>query len=117
MNRNGAIIILDERGREVARYQMVYGAHIHIEEGKRVKQDQMLATWDPYTFAILTEVAGQIKFQDLKEGMTVDEEVDEVTGQSRMVVRIRLTKRNSRVWKSVQAAKSSRLIRCPSALI
>jgi len=87
MNRNGAIIILDERGREVARYQMVYGAHIHIEEGKRVKQDQMLATWDPYTFAILTEVAGQIKFQDLKEGMTVDEEVDEVTGQSRMVVK------------------------------
>lgn len=87
MNRNGAIIILDERGREVARYQMVYGAHIHVEEGKRVKQDQLLATWDPYTFAILTEVAGQIKFQDLKEGMTVDEEVDEVTGQSRMVVK------------------------------
>jgi len=87
MNRNGAIVILDERGREVARYQMVYGAHIHIEEGKRVKQDQLLATWDPYTFAILTEVAGQIKFQDLKEGMTVDEEVDEVTGQSRMVVK------------------------------
>jgi len=87
MNRNGALIILDERGREVARYQMVYGAHIHIEEGQRVKQDQLLATWDPYTFAILTEVAGQIKFQDLKEGMTVDEEVDEVTGQSRMVVK------------------------------
>ena len=47
----------------------------------------MLATWDPFTFAILTEVAGHIKFQDLKEGVTVDEEVDEVTGQSRMVVK------------------------------
>jgi DNA-directed RNA polymerase subunit beta' len=87
MNRNGALTILDERGREVARYQIVYGAHIHVADGARVQQDQMLATWDPFTFAILTEVAGHVKFQDLKEGVTVDEEVDEVTGQSRMVVK------------------------------
>ena len=87
MNRNGALTIIDERGREVARYQIVYGAHLHIPDGARVQQDQMLATWDPFTFAILTEVAGHIKFQDLKEGVTVDEEVDEVTGQSRMVVK------------------------------
>ncbi|HEX8889371.1 MAG TPA: DNA-directed RNA polymerase subunit beta' [Pyrinomonadaceae bacterium] len=87
MNRNGALTIIDERGREVARYQIVYGAHLHIADGSRVRQDQMLATWDPFTFAILTEVAGHIKFQDLKEGVTVDEEVDEVTGQSRMVVK------------------------------
>lgn len=87
MNRNGALTILDERGREVARFQIVYGAHIHVEDGARVKQDQLLATWDPFTFAILTEVAGKVKFQDLKEGVTVDEEVDEVTGQSRLVVK------------------------------
>ncbi|HYG82224.1 MAG TPA: DNA-directed RNA polymerase subunit beta', partial [Pyrinomonadaceae bacterium] len=87
MNRNGALTIMDERGREVARYQIVYGAHLHVADGARVRQDQMLATWDPFTFAILTEVAGHVKFQDLKEGVTVDEEVDEVTGQSRMVVK------------------------------
>ncbi|HVG36072.1 MAG TPA: DNA-directed RNA polymerase subunit beta' [Pyrinomonadaceae bacterium] len=87
MNRNGALTIHDERNREVARFQIVYGAHIQVEDGTRVQQDQLLATWDPYTFAILTEVAGHIKFQDLKEGVTVDEEVDEVTGQSRMVVK------------------------------
>ncbi|HEX7177011.1 MAG TPA: DNA-directed RNA polymerase subunit beta', partial [Pyrinomonadaceae bacterium] len=87
MNRNGALTIIDERGREVARHQIVYGAHIHAEDGARVKEDQVLATWDPFTFAILTEVAGQIKYQDLKEGVTVDEEVDEVTGQSRVVVK------------------------------
>ncbi|MBA3242531.1 MAG: DNA-directed RNA polymerase subunit beta', partial [Acidobacteria bacterium] len=87
MNRNGALTITDERGREVARHQIVYGAHIHVEDGARVKEDQMLATWDPFTFAILTEVAGHVKYQDLKEGVTVDEEVDEVTGQSRLVVK------------------------------
>ncbi|HEV2761928.1 MAG TPA: hypothetical protein VGV38_02950, partial [Pyrinomonadaceae bacterium] len=87
MNRNGALIINDARGREVARYQIVYGAHIHVEDGARVTEDQILATWDPFTFAILTEVAGHLKFQDLKEGVTVDEEVDEVTGQARLVVK------------------------------
>ena len=87
MNRNGSLTIIDDRGREVARYQIVYGAHILVEDGARVTQDQLLATWDPFTFAILTEVAGHIKFQDLKEGVTYDEEVDEVTGQSRMVVK------------------------------
>jgi DNA-directed RNA polymerase subunit beta' len=87
MNRNGALIIIDERGREVARHQIVYGARIHVENGARVTEDQVLATWDPFTFAILTEVAGVVKYQDLKEGVTVEEEVDEVTGQSRVVVK------------------------------
>ncbi len=87
MNRNGSLTIIDDRGREVARYQIVYGAHILVEDGQRVTQDQLLATWDPFTFAILTEVAGHVKYQDLKEGVTFDEEVDEVTGQSRMVVK------------------------------
>jgi DNA-directed RNA polymerase subunit beta' len=87
MNRNGALTITDGRGREVARYQIVYGAHILVEDGAKVTEDQLLATWDPFTFAILTEVAGHVKFQDLKEGVTVDEEVDEVTGQARLVVK------------------------------
>jgi DNA-directed RNA polymerase subunit beta' len=87
MNRNGALTIIDQRGREVARYQIVYGAHVLVEDGAKVTEDQLLATWDPFTFAILTEVAGHVKFQDLKEGVTVDEEVDEVTGQARLVVK------------------------------
>src|SRR3712207_9100726 len=74
------------RSREVARHQIVYGAHIHVTDGQRVKEDQLLATWDPFTFAILTEVAGAVKYQDLKEGVTVEEEVDEVTGQSRVEI-------------------------------
>ncbi len=87
MNRNGAITIHDERGREVARHQMVYGAKVLVGPDERVREGQQLATWDPFTFAILTEVAGRIAYKDLKEGVTVDEEVDEVTGQSRLVVK------------------------------
>src|SRR5690348_14513883 len=46
--------LMDDRGREVARYQIVYGAHLLVKEGQKVKEGEGLATWDPFTFAILT---------------------------------------------------------------
>ncbi|HYR85517.1 MAG TPA: DNA-directed RNA polymerase subunit beta', partial [Terriglobia bacterium] len=51
-----------------------------------VKLGATLVEWDPYTFAILTEVSGTIQFKDLLEGVTMHEELDEVTGLSRWVV-------------------------------
>ena len=68
------------------RYQIVYGATLKVTDGQKVEEGQELAEWDPYTFAILTEDAGVIHFKDLIEGVTVREEVDEVTGLSRLVV-------------------------------
>ncbi len=87
MRRQSEIALLDERGREVARYSIVYGAHLHVKDGQQVKEDDMLVTWDPFTFAILSEVSGTIKFQDLKEGKTLEEEIDKVSGQKRLVVK------------------------------
>jgi DNA-directed RNA polymerase subunit beta' len=86
MNRNGVIAILDEKGREKERYTVVYGAKVRVEEGAQVKLGATLVEWDPYTFAILTEVTGTIQFKDLLEGVTMHEELDEVTGLSRWVV-------------------------------
>jgi len=86
MNRNGVIAILDDKGREKERYTVVYGAKLRIEEGAHVKQGATLVEWDPYTFAILTENTGTIQFKDLLEGVTMHEELDEVTGLSRWVV-------------------------------
>ncbi len=45
-----------------------------------------MATWDPHTHPVVTEVAGFIKFQDFIEGLTVQSQVDEVTGLSSTVV-------------------------------
>ena len=81
------LALIDERGREVARYQIVYGAHVQVKDGEKVKEDQLLATWDPFTFAILTEVSGTVKFQDLREGKTLEEEIDKVSGQKRLVIK------------------------------
>jgi DNA-directed RNA polymerase subunit beta' len=86
MNRSGAIAVVDERGREKEHYQVVYGAKLKVEDGAHVQLGQTLVEWDPYTFAILTEIGGTIQFKDLQEGITLNEEVDEVTGLSRLVV-------------------------------
>ena len=86
MNRNGIMAVVDDKGREKERYQVVYGAKILVEDGAPVKANQILLEWDPYTFSILTEVSGTVHFKDLLEGMTMQEQVDEVTGMSQLVV-------------------------------
>jgi DNA-directed RNA polymerase subunit beta' len=86
MNRNGSIAIVDDKGREKERYAIVYGAKLKVEEGTKVKQGDILGEWDPYTFSLLTEIAGIVHFKDLQEGVTLNDEVDEVTGLSRLVV-------------------------------
>ncbi|MCI0661572.1 MAG: DNA-directed RNA polymerase subunit beta', partial [Acidobacteria bacterium] len=86
MNRNGSVLIVDDRGREVERYPIAYGATLNIPDGGRVEEAQKIAEWDPYTFAILTEVGGAVHWRDLVEGLTVHEEQDEVTGLVRPIV-------------------------------
>src|SRR5438067_949127 len=86
MNRSGIMAIVDDRGREKERYPANYGARVLVEDGAPVKQNQILLEWDPYTFSILTEVSGVIHFKDLVDGLTVQEQVDEVTGMSQLVV-------------------------------
>jgi DNA-directed RNA polymerase subunit beta' len=86
MNRSGSIVVQDDKGREKERYQVVYGARLKVKDGDQVKLGQMLAEWDPYTYSILTEIGGTVVFKDLQEGVTLNEEVDEVTGLSRWVV-------------------------------
>lgn len=86
MNRNGILAVVDEKGREKERYQVVYGAKVLVEDGAKVTASQVLLEWDPYTFSILTEVSGTVHFRDLIEGLTLQEQVDEITGMSQWVV-------------------------------
>ena len=78
--------VVDDKGREKERYPVVYGARILVEDGAPVKSNQILLEWDPYTFSILTEVSGVVHFKDLIDGLTLQEQVDEVTGMSQLVV-------------------------------
>ena len=86
MNRNGEIAVLDENGRERRRYSVIYGAKLKVKDGQKVKEGEILAEWDPYAIPVLTEVSGRVKFGDIIEGATMQEQVDEFTGLSRKVI-------------------------------
>ena len=86
ISRSGALAIEDSNGRELEKYPLVYGAHIQVEEGKKVKPKAVLVEWDPYTNPILSDVGGIVHFKDIKEGVTISEETDNVTGLSQRVV-------------------------------
>ncbi len=86
MNRNGQIAICDETGRERERYPVVYGAYVRARENSRVSEGEILLEWDPYTFSIMAEKEGSIALLDVIEGLTMQEEIDEITGLSRRVI-------------------------------
>jgi DNA-directed RNA polymerase subunit beta' len=86
MNRNAEVAVVDETGRERERYGVVYGARLMVGEGEAVTKGLVLAEWDPFTMPILAEASGKIRFGDLVEGLTVEEQVDDVTGLSRKVI-------------------------------
>ena len=87
VSRSGEISVMNELGRERERYKVPYGATITVEHGTDVAQGQIVASWDPHTHPVVTEVAGRIKFEDFVDGVTVAEEVDEFTGLASIVVR------------------------------
>ncbi len=90
MNRNGEIAVLGKGERELERYPIIYGATLKVSDGSKIKSDQILAEWDPFTIPIMTEVSGVIKFGDITEGRTMREKRDKVTGKiSRVIVESR----------------------------
>ena len=86
VSRSGEISVVNAMGRERERYKVPYGATITIQDNAEVKQGQVVATWDPHTHPVVTEVEGRIRFQDFIDGITVAEQVDEFTGLTSIVV-------------------------------
>lgn len=86
MSRHGEIHVLDEQLRSRGKYTVPYGAHLKVKDGQSVKRGDRMAEWDPFSIPILAEVDGTVKFGDIIEGKTMQEQVDEVTGLSRKVI-------------------------------
>ncbi len=84
--RSGEIVVTDENGREKELYKVPYGAAISVNDGDSVKSGQIVASWDPHTRPIITEVAGKVKLIDFEEGVNVDKKIDEITGLTSTVV-------------------------------
>jgi DNA-directed RNA polymerase subunit beta' len=90
LSRQAELVLLSEKGIERERYPLTYGAHVKVKEGQEVEAGQVLAEWDPFTNAMLTEVGGRIKFGDILDNITVQERVDPVTQKaSRLIIESR----------------------------
>ncbi len=86
ISRGGEVIITEEGGRERERHKVPYGATLLIQDGQKVKAGQVLSSWDPHTRPIITEYSGEVRFENVEEGVTVAKQIDEVTGLSTLVV-------------------------------
>jgi DNA-directed RNA polymerase subunit beta' len=86
LSRSGEIAIIDSEGRERASHKLPYGAQILHKDGEKVKKGDRIAEWDPFTMPLITEKQGVVKYQDLADGKTLVEQVDEATGIAQRVV-------------------------------
>jgi len=86
VSRSGEISVIDEHGRERERYKVPYGAIISKRDRDAVAAGDIVANWDPHTHPIVTEVAGRVKFHEFTDGVTVNEQVDDITGLTSLVV-------------------------------
>ena len=80
MARNSEIVMVDEKGRERASYRVPYGARLLVDDDSEVNKGDRLAEWDPYTLPIIAEQNGTVHFEDVIDGMSMREIVDEGTG-------------------------------------
>jgi DNA-directed RNA polymerase subunit beta' len=86
MGRNLIVAVLDPDGTERAVHRIQYGARLKVDDGEHIKRGQRIAEWDPYTRPILTELEGTIGYEDLVEGQSLTETLDESTGIAKRVV-------------------------------
>ncbi len=113
MNRRGGeFAIISETGRERERYPVIYGALLLVEDGKVVRVGDLLATWDPFTTPIITEVDGTVKFGDIEPGKTLQEKVDPVTGKSsRTIIESKSAEVRPRISIKDEAGKTAKLLK------
>ncbi len=108
--RGGEFAIMDDKRRERGRFPVIYGAHLVVRDGKKIKVGDLLAKWDPYTTPIITEIDGIIKFGDIVSGKTMEERVDPVTGKSsRMIIESKTVDEIPRISIKDKSGKTAKL--------
>ncbi len=86
VSRSGEVVVVDESGRDRERYKVPHGALLTVEDGSSVEPGDIVATWDPHVHPVITEVAGKVQFFDFEDNVTVQGQVDEITGMYHWIV-------------------------------
>ncbi|MFC1809538.1 DNA-directed RNA polymerase subunit beta' [Candidatus Omnitrophota bacterium] len=86
LNRNGKVSLVNEHGRELESYTLPSGSILSFKENDKINKSDIFVKWDPYTVPILSEVSGYVRYEDVKEGVTMQEETDSTTGLVERVI-------------------------------
>ena len=87
IGRTGEVRIMDTKNdRLLITNNVPYGATLNVKDGQHVKKGEVICTWDPFNNVIIAEVNGELKFENVIEGITFREESDEQTGHREKVV-------------------------------
>ena len=86
MGRNTQLSIEDDNGLQVAVYKVPYGSKLFFQNGDKIKKNDKICEWDPYTTPVIAEKSGIASFVDLIDGVSLQETVDDATGISSKTV-------------------------------
>ncbi|HCL94282.1 MAG TPA: DNA-directed RNA polymerase subunit beta', partial [Gammaproteobacteria bacterium] len=86
VSRSGELVVHDQHGIDRERHRVPYGAELTVNDSDEVESGKVIASWDPHTHPIISEVAGKVRFESLVEGVSVTEQVDDLTGSSTYLV-------------------------------
>ena len=86
LTRNGEILLVDPKGRELEKYEVPAGAHLIAEENQEVEAGALLCQWDPHSIPILAEVGGKVRYEDILDGETVRTEKDAAGTVRRLIM-------------------------------
>ena len=87
IGRTGEIKITDKSRTVVMNANVPYGSKLLIDDKTKVKKGDVICKWDPYNAVIISEYDGKLQFNNLVEGVTYREEVDEQTGFTEIVIK------------------------------
>ena len=86
VSRNAMCSISDANGKIIEQYKVPYGAVLEVDNADDLTDGVKVASWDPYTRPIVSEASGKVRFIDIEPGITVTEQVDDLTGLSSMEI-------------------------------
>ncbi|MFQ5631055.1 MAG: hypothetical protein ACE5I1_19965 [bacterium] len=86
VGRNARLKIIDENNRVLSQLIIPYGAIINVEEGQEIERNHVLFNWDPYIASIVSTVEGVVQYVDIRENITMREELDDTTGLKQKVI-------------------------------
>jgi DNA-directed RNA polymerase subunit beta' len=84
--RRGEVELIDAEGRVIDRFKPGYGTTLKVTDMTEVVKDQVLFEWDTYNVPIVSTLAGKIRFVDIKEKVTLRDQVDEATSKRELVI-------------------------------